>query len=136
VDHGGFLIALKSVDNLPSLDCPNFLRGGESGGKFFVFFWRVDYKRFSLGILDWWVMGFGWVLCFISFRMGGLWGWRGGFHENFLLRVMEHGLKVWIFFLFIVCFQHNIRFECFLGFKVWRVGGGSSPLVFFDGEFI
>ncbi len=81
-------------------------------------------------------MGFGWVLCFISFKMGRPWGWGGGFHENFLLRVMEHGLTVWIFFLFIVCFQHNIRFECFFGFRVWRVGGGSNLLVFFYGEVI
>jgi hypothetical protein len=63
--------------------------------------------------------------------MGGLWGWGGGFNDNFILKVMEHWLKVWIFFLFIVCFEHNIRFECFFGFRVWRVGGGSNLLVFF-----
>jgi hypothetical protein len=80
-------------------------------------------------------MGFGWVLRFISFKMGGLWGWGGGFHENFLLRGMEHGLKVWISFLFIVCFQHNIRFEFFLG--LWCGGlGWFKPFSFFYGEVV
>ncbi len=69
----------------------------------------------------------GWVGCGVGV---------GGFMRIFLSGSMEHGLKVWICFLFIVCFQHNIRFECFFGFKVWKVGGGSSPLVFFDGEVI
>ncbi len=46
MDHGGILIALTSVDNLPSLDCPNFLRGGRVGENSLFSFGGWIIKKF------------------------------------------------------------------------------------------
>jgi hypothetical protein len=46
------------------------------------------FQEFFLGgILDWWERGFGWVIFF--FFHDGWVGWGEGFHENFLLGIME-----------------------------------------------
>jgi hypothetical protein len=69
--------------------------------------------------------------------MAGSWGSGSGVSKEFSFE----GYGTWVegleFFSFCCLhFQHNIRFECFFGFRVWRVGGCSGLLVSFDGEVI